>query len=389
MNELTQGRTWPLALQYFLYFGVMGIYLPYFNLYCYHLDFTGFEIGILSAARTLAMVVFSLIWGAVADRYLVRKPVYVLCNIASALICGVYLLFSDFWAMMAITVAYAVFYGPIIAFLEAFTLDALGSQTGKRRYGHIRVWGSFNFILVVMVLGKIIDFLPIRTIVVMIFIGSLIQALFSPAVSGKRAFARSSSFISRMRQFMNKRTSVFLFCSFLMLASHGTYYAFFSIHLEQLGFNRGFIGFAWGLASIAEIGIMLKSDVVFKRFSLRQVLVLSFFIACFRWIIMFFYVSWYMIFIAQLLHAFTYGAFHIACILYMDELSSEETKTFGQVANNAVSYGLGMMSGFVFNGYFFEAYGPYLYVASGIMALLGGLIFIVSGGSNRSSPLKT
>jgi len=34
-----------LGSQYFLYFGVMGIFLPYFNLYCYHLDFrqTGFR----------------------------------------------------------------------------------------------------------------------------------------------------------------------------------------------------------------------------------------------------------------------------------------------------------------------------------------------------------
>lgn len=378
-------RTWPLALQYFVYFGVMGIYLPYFNLYCYHLDFSGFEIGALSAARTLTMVVFSLIWGAVADRYLIRKPLYVLCNGVSALICGCYLLFTDFTSMMIITVAYAVFYGPIIAFLEAATMDSLGSGTDKRRYGHIRVWGSLNFILVVVILGKVIDFLPIRTIVVMIFAGSLVQALLSPAVKGKRGVSRFPSFFGQLTKFMNKGTIVFLFCSFLMLASHGTYYAFFSIQLENLGFDRMFIGLAWGLASIAEIGIMVKSDLIFKRFTIRQVIILSFFVACLRWFLLLFSVSWYMIIIAQLLHAFTYGAFHIACILYMDELSSEETKTFGQVANNAVSYGLGMMSGFLFNGYFFEDYGPYLYGASGLMALFGGVIFIISGKTNTAT----
>ena len=92
-----------------------------------------------------------------------------------------------------------------------------------------------------------------------------------------------------------------------------------------------------------------------------------------------------MIFFAQILHAFTYGAFHIACILYMDELSSKETKTFGQVANNAVSYGLGMMAGFMFNGYFFETFGSRLYIASAIMALSGGLIFIFSGGQIKKT----
>ena len=43
-----------IGSQYFLYFGVLGIFLPYFNLYCYHLGFSGFEIGTLSALRTAA-----------------------------------------------------------------------------------------------------------------------------------------------------------------------------------------------------------------------------------------------------------------------------------------------------------------------------------------------
>ena len=50
--------------QYVLYFGIMGMHLPYFNLYCYHLGFSGMEIGVLSALRSLAMVVFPIAWSA-------------------------------------------------------------------------------------------------------------------------------------------------------------------------------------------------------------------------------------------------------------------------------------------------------------------------------------
>ena len=48
-----------IRLQYFVYFGVLGIYLPYFNLYCYHIGFSGTEIGSLSAVRSLVLVIFS------------------------------------------------------------------------------------------------------------------------------------------------------------------------------------------------------------------------------------------------------------------------------------------------------------------------------------------
>ena len=50
-----------ISSQYFIYFGVLGIFLPYFNLYCYHLGFTGLQIGIVSALRSLAMVPQELI----------------------------------------------------------------------------------------------------------------------------------------------------------------------------------------------------------------------------------------------------------------------------------------------------------------------------------------
>lgn len=383
-STIPKKTTYALSLQYFLYFGVMGVFLPYFNLYCYHLGFTGFQIGVISGVRTLAMVFFSLFWGFVADRYSIRKPVYIFCNFAACGAWALYLFTEKFGPMLAITVLYSIFYGPIIAFLEAFTMESLGQSGGdKRRYGNIRVWGSMNFILVVVLLGKTMDFLPIKTIIALILAGSTLQLIFSVSVPYKARPSLTSTFFSHVGHFLNRKTLIFLLCSFLMLASHGTYYGFFSIHLEGLGFDRTFIGIAWGLASLAEIFVMMKSDVIFKRFSIRTVIIFAFVIAVLRWLILCFAVSPWLILFAQILHAFTYGAFHISSILYMDELSIEGAKTFGQVANNAVSYGLGMMAGFIVNGMFYESAGPLLYLASSGVALAGGLIFLFSGRLNR------
>jgi PPP family 3-phenylpropionic acid transporter len=373
-----------LGLQYFFYFGVMGIFLPYFNLYCKHIGFTGFQIGVIYGLRTLSMVFFSLFWGFVADRHSIRKPVYILCNAFACAAWALYLFTEEFVPMLVITLIYSVFYGPIIAFLEAFTMDSLGQEGGsKRRYGNIRVWGSMNFILVAMIVGRIMDAFPLKIVLVLILAGSVLQLLFSPAVPYRTRPTLTATFFSHVGQFMNRRTLVFLLCSFLMLVSHGTYYGFFSIHLEQLGFSRTFIGSAWAVASLAEIFVMLRSDLIFQRFSIRSVLLFSFAVAALRWLILCFFVSSWMILFAQILHALTYGAFHIGCILYMDELSPEGSKTFGQVANNAVSYGLGMMAGFIMSGMFYESAGSLLYLASSATALSGGIIFAFFGRPNR------
>jgi len=164
----------------------------------------------------------------------------------------------------------------------------------------------------------------------------------------------------------------------LMLLSHGAYYGFFSIHLEKLGFGKTFIGVSWAVASTAEIIVMIHSGRLFKRFSLENVMIFSLTIAAARWFLLAFVDSGPVILITQVLHAFTYGAFHMASILYIDALSSEASKTLGQAVNNAVSYGLGLMAGFFLSGYLYETIGSYgLFMTSGGIAVSGGMIMTV------------
>jgi len=362
-----------ISSQYFIYFGVLGIFLPYFNLYCYHLGFTGLQIGILSALRSLAMVLFPLIWGSLADRFQIRKPIYILCTFLCTSVWSFYLFFTDFWLMLIITAFYGIFYAPIISFLEAVTMDVLGKE--KKSYGRIRAWGSISFIVMVLVLGKIIDLYSVDIIIILILAGSLILAAISiriPAIKPQKQDLLKPGAGSLLEW----RVIIFLFCAFLMLVSHGAYYGFFSIHLENLGYDSTFIGFAWALASTAEILVMINSDKIFDRFSLENVLFFSFLMAAARWMILFFAGSTVVILLSQILHAVTYGTFHMASILYIDQLAPDQAKTLGQAVNNALSYGLGLMVGFFVNGYVYEITGSHtLFLMSALIALAGGMLF--------------
>jgi len=362
-----------ISSQYFIYFGVLGIFLPYFNLYCYHLGFTGLQIGILSSLRSLAMVLFPLIWGSLADRFQIRKPIYILCTFLSTSVWLLYLYFVDFWPMLLITAVYGIFYAPIISFLEAVTMDVLGKE--KKSYGRIRVWGSISFIGMVLMLGKIIDLYSVDIILILILAGSLILALISvgiPAVKAKKPDLLQPGAGS----LLERPVIIFLFCAFLMLVSHGAYYGFFSIHLDKLGYGSTFIGIAWALASTAEILVMVKSDKIFNRFSLENVLFFSFLVAAARWMILFLAGSTVVILLSQILHAVTYGTFHMASVLYIDKLAPGQSKTMGQAVNNALTYGLGLMLGFFINGYVYEITGSHtLFLMSALIALAGGMLF--------------
>jgi MFS transporter, PPP family, 3-phenylpropionic acid transporter len=361
-----------IRAQYFIYFGVMGVYLPYFNLYLYHIDLNGFQIGVLSALRSVLLVAFPVIWGILADRFQIRKSIYIICNFISALIWSFYLCTRRFEWMVLITLGYGIFFAPIISFLEAFTMDVLGKE--KLRYGQTRAWGSIAFIIVVIIIGRVIDAYPIDRVLYFVLGGSILQSVFSLCVPSVHK-AKTHGASGANGQLKSMKSIVFLCCAFLMLMSHGAYYGFFSIHLEKMGFDKTFIGICWATASTAEIFVMIYSAKIFKQFSLENVMIFSFAVAVARWFLLAFVVSGPVILLTQVLHAFTYGAFHMSSILFIDSLSSETSKTLGQSINNAVSYGMGLMAGFFLSGYLYEIIGSHaLFMISGWIALSGGVI---------------
>ncbi len=367
-------RSSPLYLraQYFMYFGVLGVYLPYFNLYCYHLDFSGTQIGLLSGLRSATLVVFPFLWGMLADRFARRKSIYLLCNLLAALVWSAFLLTREFTLMLLIIGLYGIFYAPLISFLEAYSMDILGED--KKAYGRVRLWGSVSFILVVTVLGPLIDRFGIGIIIPLILAGGCCQAAGALKLPSMPAAPKVA--LTPAPQMEWRRAAVFLFCGFLMLVSHGTYYGFFSIHLERIGLPSTFIGVAWAVAVTAEIGVMFYSNRLFDHLSLEKVLFLSFLVAALRWSLLFGFTSPAVIILSQVLHACTYGTFHMASIIYMDRLTPPDAKTFGQAANNAITYGLGLMVGFLINGALFEILATrYLFLTSAVVALAAACLF--------------
>lgn len=361
-----------VRIQYFLYFGAMGVFLPYFNLYCLEIGFSGFQIGSLSAVRAIVLVLFSIFWGILADRKGIRRRIYILCSFASAALWALFLCTADFRFMLAITFVYGAFYAPLISFLEAFAMDVLGKT--KHRYGRTRVWGSIAFIAMVLILGRLIDRYTVNIVVALVLAISLLQALAATVMPRGQA-PRQSEPHDAVRLF-STHTVVFLLCAFLMLVSHGAYYGFFSIHLAQLGHGGSFIGVCWALASAAEVVVMINSARLFARFSFQRVLALSFAVAAVRWGILYAAESAVLILASQLLHAVTYGTFHMAGILYMDQLAPASAKTLGQALNNAVTYGLGLTVGFFVSGALYEAGNSApLFLFSAAAALAGGILF--------------
>jgi len=371
-----------LSAQYIMCFGVMGIMLPYFNLYCYHIHLSGFEIGIIGASRSLLMILFGVFWGLLADKFHNRRFVYILCQFANAFACLFLLQANTFLGILLVIIIASIFYAPLISFMEAFTMDLIGND--KNAYGSIRLWGSILFIVMVLIVGALLEYFSYDIIIKMLVVGSLIQAFVSltiPKTSKEISHDKKISFAV----FTQVNVIIYLISAFTMLLVHGTYYAFSSIHLEQMGATSNEIAMYWALGSIAEIVVMLNARKIFNRFSVESVLIFSFGIAGLRWFLMFYTTQVIFAIMIQVFHAVTYGAFHIAGIIYMDRCMPDSTKTIGQAVNTAFSYGLGMMTGSFINGYLFEWVGTYFsFLFSAFLSIISGFLLLIAHKSLKS-----
>jgi PPP family 3-phenylpropionic acid transporter len=345
-----------LSLTYFLFFAILGIFLPYFNLYCYHLNFSSRQIGALSAAMAFMKVVSPIVWSHLADRAWSRKKISVLTSAASAIAFFACLYFTGFAPMLIGISLYSFFRTAVIPLVEATTWELIEMKGGN--YGEIRVWGSVGFILTSWLGGWALDRLPLKAALYGIFTLLVVLALVSlkfpleiRPVSGGRKQGHIFSLLGRRDLFLFIAT-----CAWMQI-SHGAYYGFFTIYLEQSGFSRSFIGAAWGLSVICEVVLMTQYHRWFRKVRPETVLILACLVATWRWWILGFAESLSFILLAQSMHAITFAAFHVASWTYLNKTVPPELRASGQGLLNSASYGLGGMIGLGLSGVLYDLVG--------------------------------
>jgi len=362
----------PLGAFYFTSFAVLGVQLPYFNLYLESLGFDGLQIGILAAAIPLGKVVFGPIWTLWADRIGARKGMAVLSVALAAVAFSLLFGSTRFLAICAVLYLYSALLSPLLPLVEATTLEL--ADRHRWQYGRIRVWGSVGFVVTALALGPFFDSFAIRYVLHAILAASLINLVATaaiPSVPPRATWGRRDLSVSLLRP----GVMLFFGCTLLMQASHGGYYAFFSIVLDGAGYSRGTIGGLWALGVAAEMVAMVASTALLRRFGVASLMTGCLGLAVVRWGLNA-ATSWLpALLVAQLLHAFTFGAFHVAAVTGTHRLFPESLRSSGQSLYSGLTYGAGNALGFLGAGAIYKWGGPGpMFLAAAGMALAAAFL---------------
>ncbi len=365
---------WRLSGFYFFYFASLGALIPYWSLYLKSQGFSVADIGSLMAILMATKIISPNIWGWVADHTGRRMAIVRLgCLISMLAFIGVFVANSFIW-MLLVLVAFSFFWNATLPQFEATTFSHLGEHI--HRYSSIRLWGSIGFIVAVWGLGSVLEgdgisLLPI--ILLLLFAGIWLSSLIVP----EEAAGHLSLDHEPLRKLLSRPEVVgLLVVCFLMQASHGPYYTFYSIYLQDYGYSLSAIGALWALGVAAEVGIFMLMSRLVPRFGLRRLLLGSLLLAALRWLIIGLYPeSSVLIVFAQILHAASFGTYHAVAIQYIHGFFSGRHQGKGQALYSSVSFGAGGALGSFYSGYLFEGFGAQsMFLLAMLLALSGFLL---------------
>ena len=365
---------WRFSGFYFLYFITVGIFLPYWPLYLESIGLDAKQIGILAAIIVVTKIFAAYLWGWVVDHTARRMQIIRTASLLSAVTFIAVLPVQDFRMLALILLLFSFFWSAALPQMEAATLSHLGEST--QAYPGIRLWGSIGFIIAVWSLGLVFEYVSITRVPLLILVSLIVVWLASLAVPRETPEPYAGNGVGLKYILGSREVLAFFGICFLMLASHGPYYTFYSIYLEDHGYSKSVTGEMWALGVIAEVLIFIFMRRLLGMFELKTLLLSSLLFASLRWLLIGLLVenmAW-MIF-AQVLHAATFGLYHAVAIQYVHRFFKGRIQGRGQALYSSASFGAGMAAGSLFSGYIWNSAGAEVcFTAAAGLSLLAFII---------------
>lgn len=366
---------WRLSGFYFCYFATLGAFLPFWSLYLKQIGFVATEIGELTAMLVATKIVAPYLWSWLADKTGLCLRLIRITSLFSMLFFAGFLVRQDYLWVAAVTVAFSFFWNATLPQFEAATLLHLKAE--PQRYSRIRLWGSVGFIAAVLGIGRFLDDFSISYlpwIITSLLATNWLVALITPeAVAASEHKAVGSVF----KVLFKPELLAFFAVYMLLQVSHGPYYVFYSVYLQQHDYSATITGLLWALGVCAEILVFIWMYGLLKRIGLRGLLIGSLALSMIRWLMIAYWVELLPVIIAaQLLHAASFGVAHVVAIQLLHQYFGDGHQSKGQALYSSISFGLGGMLGSFYSGYLWDMLGggPVFVIA----ALACGLALLIA-----------
>jgi PPP family 3-phenylpropionic acid transporter len=238
------------------------------------------------------------------------------------------------------------------------------------------MWGSLGFIVAAVILGYLIDFTGIWSLLWFLLAVQIMLFALTTSLPDAKLEPHPHDNFSIWQVIKQPNVLALLIGCALMVTAHGVLYNFYSIYLSDHGYSKGMIGLLWSVGVICEIGIFMLMPKIMAHYSLKTILIISLLLAVVRFAMIGIAVNNIVLLVlAQTLHAATFGSFHAASVEVITQFFNGRHQAKGQAIYNSVAYGIGGTIGGVAGGYALQYLGGQkTFMLAAIFPLLGILV---------------
>ncbi len=367
---------WRLSAVYFFYFALLGAWLPYWSLFLQEEGLNAWAIGVLSSIMMATKIIAPSVWGWLGDRRGRRLGIIRWGNLLALLAFLLIFHSHDFGVLVLVVAAFSFFWNAVLPQFEVVTLGFLRQR--PEQYSLVRLWGSVGFILAVVLLGWWFDHFSMQTlpsILALLLFAIWFSSLLLKDSTASAIEGRTPGLWRTLRQ---PGLLAFIVVALLLQFSHGPYYTFYSIYLEQLGYSRTATGVMWSLGVLAEVLLFVVVHRALLRWPIKSILMLSLLLSALRWYLIGFHAgNFAVLVIAQLLHAASFGSSHAVAIEYIRRFFRNGHQGQGQALYSGIGFGAGGALGALASGLLWERGAEWAFAVAAasclLAALLGGL----------------
>ncbi len=348
-----------LAIFYFFYFGIVGIYIIFMPKVLDMVGYDGSEIGIIFAASPLVrfLLPFAFTRGFSLNRRFFNLSLLIML-VGSV---GFYLSLYNFYGLFLSNVAVGIGMSLILPYVEVIALEVVG----KERYGKVRLFGSIGFIVVALVLVRFLTSPEVALAYMLSFV--FLTAILAFVVARVEAKTKEPKEKQKNDVTLLAHWKLWLGLA-LMQVSFGAFYNFFTIYETGYGITLDMTINLWVFGVVVEI-VMLYFQGRLLKYNLVLLLQITTLSAVVRWTLLFLYPqNLATLFFAQSLHALSFALFYSAAISYLHQIYSN--KVLAQQFYSGITFGLGGFIGALLFGYMYEYFAAYIFLGAAFVALV-------------------
>lgn len=319
------------------------------------LKFTGTQTGAVFGTTALASMISPLIVGLVADRYFSTERVLSVLFFAGAVVLWLVSEARDFSVVYTLMLIYCLLYFPAVPLTNSLAMRHMTDP--RTQFPPIRIFAPLGWILISVVVGSLrIEAAPTPFRIASVC--SVVMGFFClglphtpPVGKGQQTGWKTLLGLDALVLLKDRSYLVFLVASVLACIPLTFYFSFVNAYLNAVGVVNA--AGKMSLGQVSEVVITLAMPWVYRRLSVKNVLILGLGAWALRYLLLAYGdagAGMWMFYVAILLHGVCFCFFFLTGQIYTDSVAPSHLRSTAQGLLTLLTYGLGMFLGSLSSG---------------------------------------